>query len=131
VAGRTIAGLPLESRLFNGMVFSQVAEGCSEPVCYFTGIAMLNPGDKAIEVTISVFDEKGWMTGINMLSLAPGQRLSQTLGQLVPSVAGQQRGYVMVNALGSPGLAIFELFGDTELKRFLSAVPPQAYDIAP
>jgi hypothetical protein len=130
--GRTVAGLPLESRLFNSMVFSQVAEGASGSVNYFTGIAALNPSDKGVELVIRVYDESGRLTGINWGEPLPArQRFSKTLSQLVPPAAGQQRGYIMVEVLGSTGVAIFELFGDTELKRFLSAVPPQAYNIAP
>jgi hypothetical protein len=131
LVGKTVAGLPLESRLFNGMVFSQVAEGSSGSVSYFTGIAALNPGNQSVELMVSVYSETGRLAGINSVLLPAGQRFSRTLSQLVPAVAGQQRGYVVVNVLGSTGVAIFELFGDTALNRFLAAVPPQAYDIAP
>jgi hypothetical protein len=131
--GRTVAGLPLESRLFNSLVFSQVADGASGSVNYFTGIAALNPGEKEVSLVISVYSETGRLVDYTdePVSLPAGHRFSKTLSELVPSAAGQQRGYIMVEVLGSTGVAIFELFGDTELKRFLSAVPPQAYNIAP
>lgn len=129
--GRIMAGLPLERRLFTQMIFSQVAEGTSETVSYFSGVAALNPNSRSVELAISVYNEAGRLTGVNFIELRAGQRFSQTLSQIVPGVAGQQRGYVLVNVLAPEGVAIFELFGDTELKRFLAAVPPQAYAFAP
>jgi hypothetical protein len=132
VSGRIIAGLPLESRLFNEMIFSQVAQGASSGVNYFTGLAVLNPGSKKVPLVITVYDENGRLTGVNYSTeLPPGQRFSKTLSEIIPGIAGQQRGYVMVSALGGTGVAIFELFGDAGLQRFLAAVPPQAYAIAP
>lgn len=126
-----MAGLALERRLFTSMIFSQVAEGSSGPVNYYSGLAVLNPSNKTVTLSVTVYNEIGLLTGINFVDVKPGQRFSQTLSQIALGVAGQQKGYVVVNALGGTGVAIFELFGDTELRRFLAAVPPQAYGVAP
>lgn len=128
--GRIVASLPLQSVLISDLVFAQVAEGQSgdPPVGYFTGVAVLNPNPVAVQLTMEVFKETGELAGSQTLALAAGNRLSQTVGQLVPAASGQLRGYIRVRATGG-SVAIFELFGDTGLSLFLSAVPPQV--IAP
>jgi hypothetical protein len=130
LSGAIIAALPLQSTLIADALFAQVAEGPSgdPPVNYFTGIAVLNPNLEATQVTVDVYRETGELTGSKTQTLPPGHRFSQTVGQLVPAAAGQQRGYVRVRAVGG-SVALFELFGDSDLTRFLAAVPPQVLPI--
>ena len=112
------ASSQLQSTKFSQAVFSQVANGMN----YFTGVALLNPNPQATSVTLDVFTETGVKAGSNTVSLGPGQRLSKLLAQMVPSSAGQMRGFVMMTST----LPIIgqELFGDTGML-FLSAIPPQ------
>ena len=128
--GGTLAALPLQSTLIADALFAQVADGPSgdPPVNYFTGIAVLNPNADAAQITVDVYRETGELAGTKSLTLAPGGRFSQTVGQLVPSAAGQQRGYVRVRSTGG-SVAMVELFGDSNLTRFLAAVPPQVLPV--
>lgn len=130
--GSTVAGLPLQAHLVSDLLFSQVAEGQSgnPPVGYFTGIAALNPNPQEVQLNIEVFSEEGKATGTKTMTMPAGSRFSQTLGQLVPAATGQMRGFIRIRSTGG-GIAVFELFGDTNLSSFLSAVPPQPLALVP
>ena len=122
---RFVASLPLDGNPVSNLVLSQVAQGSSgggaKP--FFTGIAMYNPNEADVTVTVEVFSETGVRTGSVTFVLASGNRLSQTLPQLVPEVTVQLRGYIRISVDGGSIIA-FELFGDQFLS-FLAAVPPQ------
>ena len=67
------------------------------------------------------FSAEGANRDEGMLQLEPGMRISKLLSELVPSNAGQVRGFIIIRS--TIGLAAQELFGDTGLN-LLSAVPP-------
>ena len=83
------AALPLQSQTFTQAVFSQVAnlEG------FFTGLALFNPTLETADVTIEVFSAEGEKTGELELQLGPSKRISELLTELIPSTAGQLRGF--------------------------------------
>ncbi len=109
------AALPLQSRTFTRAVFSQVANLTS----FFTGIALHNPGTEGATAIVRVFSDAGAKTGETEIQIGPGVRLAKLLPELMPSTAGQVRGYVEVESTG--GLIGQQLFGSATV---LSAVPP-------
>ena len=111
------ASMPLQTRKFTRAVFSQVASGLG----LFTGLAVYNPGTDAAEVTIRVFSEQGEQTGETVLVVEAGERFSRALSELIPSVSGQIRGYIVIRS--TRPLVAQQLVGDTGLT-LLSAVPP-------
>ena len=121
---RFVASLPLDGNPVSNFVFSHVAEGSAggtQP--YFTGIAMYNPNNNDVSVSIDVFSQNGVKTGSATIPLARGSRTSKTLPQLIPELTNQVGGYIRISTAGGPIVA-FELFGDQVLQ-FLAAVPPQ------
>ncbi len=111
------AALPLQTTTFRRAVFSQVANTDD----FFTGLALLNPGAEAAEVTIQVFDVAGQSTGQTTLNLAAGARRADLVSELTPTVELQSGGYIVVTS--NRPLVAQQLFGTYSLS-LLSAVPP-------
>lgn len=119
-----IASLPLDANPASNIVLSQVAQGspnAGKP--YFTGVALYNPNNTAVQVTLDVYSEQGTKTGTGIVSLPAGNRISRTLPELVPAISNQVRGFIRLTSSGGP-VVTFELFGD-QAQDFLAAVPPQ------
>lgn len=124
IAGRFMAGLPLDGAPATDMILSQVAQGSQgNSKAYFTGVAVHNPNPNQVTVTIDVFSEGGQPTGHRIIVLRPGERLADTLPGLV-GLNRQIRGYMRLTSNGGPIIA-FELFGEASAVDFLAAVPPQ------
>jgi hypothetical protein len=121
---RFVASLPLDGTPASNLVLSQVAQGSGGgPKPYFTGVALFNPNENDVMVTLDVFSEAGVKTGTVTFPLARGNRTSRTLPQFIPAISDQLRGYIRIAVTGGSVIA-FELFGDQALE-FLAAVPPQ------
>jgi hypothetical protein len=123
--GRFIASLPLDGNPLNNLILSQVAQGSAgggKP--YFTGIAMYNPGNADVDITVEVYSSQGAKMGTKSFTLPRGNRISQTLPELVSTIQEQQGGYVRISVSGGSVIA-FGLFGTQSLD-FLAAVPAQA-----
>ena len=108
--------LPLQTEPLSEAVFSQVANTPD----IFTGIALYNPSGSPSHIRLKVFTAEGQPSGERALVLEAGQRLARTLGELVPSTAGQVKGYIRLSA--DPPIVAQQLFGDFVLTR-ISAVP--------
>lgn len=111
------ASMPLQTRKFTKAVFSQVANTLN----FFTGLAFYNPNPVAALVTIQVFAGEGIKTGEETITIEAGQRISKLVPELVPSTAGQVRGYIVIQS--TQPLIAQQLFGESSLS-LLSAVPP-------
>jgi hypothetical protein len=120
VALNFAASAPLQWRKFSQAAFNHVANAAN----FFTGIALLNPNQQTVSVTLDVYAESGTKTGstASPIVLGPGQRISRLLTELVPATAGQMRGFVMLRA--TQPIVGQQLFGDSGMS-FLSAVPPR------
>jgi hypothetical protein len=116
------AALPLQTEEFTKAVFSHVA---NMPGVYFTGLALFNPGEKESRVDIEVYSPGGENTGSADIRLGAGERLSDTLSNLVPETRQQVGGFIVL-ASGGPMIAQ-ELFGTVALT-LLSAVPPKVLE---
>jgi DNA-binding beta-propeller fold protein YncE len=118
------SSMPLEQFAYHAAVFSHVANGPvgDGALTYYNGLAVANPNDSAIQVTVRVFRQNGTQTGLATVDLAPKARLLRLLNDplLVPDSWGQLGGYVTLDST-QPFLA-FELFTDNSGK-LLSAVP--------
>ena len=108
--------LPLQTELLSEAVFNQVANTPD----IFTGVALYNPSTVFSYVRLRVFTAAGEPSGERTVVLGPGARLARTLGELVPSTAGQVKGYIRLSA--DPPIVAQQLFGDFLLSR-ISAVP--------
>ncbi len=119
------AALPLQTTLFTKAVFSQVANGSTNPSDpsedYFTGLALFNPNALLANVTVQVFDRDGGLVGETTLSLGPNQRLSELVEVLIPATAALIRGYIVVE---STQPIVSQVFFGNNTMQFLSAVPP-------
>ena len=122
------ASLPLQSYLMRRAVFRQVANGVTSAGDssrdIFTGIAVFNPSNVSIEVTVKVFNSKGEPQGETFLTLEPKARISGLIENLIPQSASLIGGYVVLES--TEGVVAQQLFGNSSLT-FLSAVPPTAY----
>ena len=105
------------------MVFSQVVSDQT----YFTGLAILNPNNTPVSVTIELFSAGGVAKASVEIAIAARYRISQVVQQLF---RGHQRaqqensisGYIWVTA--DQGVVAFSAYGTNDLKT-LSAIPPQ------
>jgi len=115
--------LPLVSNLRNSLLFGHVASNDT----WYTGLAVINPNDEAVEVTIEVFKDGGPPSEFSKtLNLPANTRISGLLTEYFEEMAAQDRtsGYIRVTTNGRP-VAAFALFG-TNSGSVLSAIPPQA-----
>ncbi len=119
------AAIPLQQTLYTKAVFSQVANGSVEPLDLasdmFSGIAVFNPNDEAVQVVLRVFSAAGLGRGEKQFVLGKNQRLSDIIENLIPESGGLNGGYIILEA--SQGVVAQELFGNHGMD-FLSAVLP-------
>jgi hypothetical protein len=122
--GVLLSAVPAQNTGYSDLFFSQVAEG----IGFYTGLAFLNPNVQSTVVAIDVFALDGSRTGSTVLTLAPGQRQSMLLDQLVPGAGGQLGGYVRATA-SRPVIAL-ELFGSSAGLTFLANVSAQGLQVS-
>jgi hypothetical protein len=114
--GILLSALPAQGSAFSDLYFSHVAEGSG----FYTGLAFLNPNTQASSVTVDVFNREGHRVDSGELVLAPGERRSQILSELLPSAANQLGGFVHVTA--SRPIFANQLFGSRTNPTFLANV---------
>ena len=117
---RSATSLPLLSELRTSYVIPHVASDST----YFTGIAILNPGDSGATVTTRVLDSNGAVVASLSEALPSRQRKSRVLTQMFPSLIGRSllSGYIRITS--DKPLAVFSLFGTNDLVTLL-ALPAQ------
>jgi hypothetical protein len=112
--------LPLASHLDDSLIFGHIASDQT----YFTGLALLNPGEGDATTTVDLYKADGSLDD-SITVIIPGRhRISKLLTELFPSLVGQGRisGYIHVYA--EKGIAGYSVFGTHDLST-LSAVPAQ------
>lgn len=112
------ASLRLASRLLESMVFPQVVSNES----YYTGITILNPGDKAAKVTISVLASDGKLLATRDDSLPAGHRVSNLLTEYFPSLAEHSLSSGYIRITSDTGMVSFAVIGSRDFT-VLSAIP--------
>ena len=99
-------------------VFSHIATSGG----FFTGVAVLNSGQLATNVTILAIQPTGGVLGSFNTVLKPGERISKLIDQIIPAAAGQNGGIIWVKS--DLPVHLTSLFGDT-LSTVLANIPPQ------
>ena len=118
---RFASALPLGSTLMKNLVFSQLASDDT----YFTGVAILNPGQSAANVTIDVYDKEGNLIATKVESIAAGRRKSALMTEYFNQMKGSKYSSGYIRLRSDNGIVSFALFGTQRLTA-LSAVPAQA-----
>ena len=90
---------------------------------FFTGVAVLNPGQLAADVQTVVVSKTGEVVGTSGTDLQPGQRISQLIDQLVPESLGQSGGLIFLES--DVPVYASSLFGSYD-GQVLANIPPQA-----
>jgi len=101
--------------------FSQVAQND----LYFTGLAVLNLGEREGSVRVTVCDTAGTPLASGIQTLPAGGRFSRLLTQLVGPLPDITKGYFSVTATQPmAGFALFGTYRNGQVN-VLSAIPPQ------
>jgi hypothetical protein len=101
--------------------FNQVAQGWSDRIEFYTGVALLNDLDKRVEVLVEVFTPEGVLDRSATVPLEPYQQYNALLSQILNEPAYTRLdGYMRVRA--TDPISAIVLYGDST-NRFLSAVP--------
>ncbi|HXK62030.1 MAG TPA: DUF5719 family protein [Acidobacteriota bacterium] len=120
--GKARSILPFWRQPQNETLYLQVAQSSEDGV--FTGLAIMNPNDQTVSVTVEVFDQNGRVTGRKNLFIDAGRRVVDLLDGVHffgPSFR-QMKGYMRVT--GDRPIVSFAMFGDGQTQ-FLSAVEGQ------
>ena len=110
--------LPFVKELRKSVLFAQVAQGVYG---FFTGTAILNPNNRAIEVLIEVFDSNGTRVSTGTRTIVPNGRVTVVLSEIDPNLQLSE-GYFKITS--ADDFASFAVFGTNDLS-VLSAIPPQ------
>jgi hypothetical protein len=116
--GFVLASLPLNAMGCRRCVIPHVSQGPE----WFTGVALLNPSNAQVPVTLTVYDAVGRRVGSKVLDLKARGKQARLLGEWVPESNLQQGGHAEVSA--PEEIFCFALFGSRDL-RLLSALPAQ------
>jgi hypothetical protein len=118
--GKLLASLPLAPARQARMTFGQIASDDQ----YYTGLAILNPGNTTTKAYIVVYGRNGNMLAGKMEEIPAGGRISKMLTDYFPEFAGQSivGGYLDVDVAGP--VTAFAVFGTKNLTA-LAAVPSQ------
>jgi hypothetical protein len=87
---------------------------------FFTGLAVLNSGQLATNVTILAIQPTGEVLGSFNTVLQPGERLSKLIDEMVPASAGQNGGIIWVKS--DLPVHLTSIFGSSTV---LANIPPQ------
>lgn len=117
-SGRGMTSIPLQRRLSREIVFSHVAQGRG----LSTGLAALNPGGTAANVTLEVFRPNGELVASRTLVLGAEQRDIRLLSEHFPGLPTLLGGYVRITS-DQPIIALELFFADN--LELISAVPGQ------
>ena len=99
-------------------VFSHIATTFE----FFTGVAILNGGKLVANVKVVAVKQDGTLLGSFRTTLAPGQRLSRTLTEMIPAAADQAGGFILIKS--DVPVYLTNVFGNL-VSGVLSNVPPQ------
>jgi len=118
--GSLYSSYPLSNFLYSDFRFNQVAQGWSDRIEFYTGVALMNDLEQRVEVLVEVFAPDGVLDRSATVPLEAYQHYSALLSQVLndPGYA-RLDGYMQVRAT-DPISAII-LYGDST-NRFLSSV---------
>lgn len=114
---RNMTQLPLQVLHKNELRFSHLAEGHGIE----TGLALLNPADIDLDVTLEVYNSEGELTGEAYLLVPAKSQVSRLLSEYLPDLGNQVGGYIKVKS--SDDIVGLELFYKQDLEYVASVVP--------
>ena len=120
-SGSMYSSYPLSNSLHSEIRFNQVAQGRSDRIEFWTGIALLNDCDRRVIVLLEVYTPDGVLDRSATVPLEPHQQYSALLSQILndPSYV-RLDGYMRVRA--ADPISAIVLYGDST-SQFLSSVP--------
>ncbi len=89
---------------------------------FFTGVAGLNPSSLPVDLRIIALSVSGEVLGTYDTVLAPGQRISELMTNIIPGSQGQNGGFILMRT-NHPAFFI-SLFGSVDARTFAN-IPPQ------
>lgn len=110
-AGSFLAMGGLRAQTAKNFGLGHLATGCfgEPPKEYYTGIAIYNTSLYAVNVTVEADGPDGKYLGNALLYIQPGDRVAQTIGQLIPSLVQQNGGTIKIT--GDLPVNVFGLYG--------------------
>lgn len=112
--GETLAGLPLGAHLVKSAAFGRV--GGKED---WSGIVLLNPGDRMLSITVDIFSDAGFLVESRDIALSPKAKTT-----LIPeSWIANPTGSNWLRLRCSHGFVTFGLYGDRQQTRLTSCLP--------
>jgi len=124
--GRFLASLPLLESGATEFLLGHLANGTLGGTAFFTGLAILNPGQAPQEVELAAYDQSGLPLAATTATVQGGARDVFLIDQKLPGLISIFGGYLRIsNRTSNPTpVLVFALFGDRPLN-FLSAVTAQ------
>jgi len=126
VTAGSLAAVPSQSIALNRAFFSHLATDLG----YFTGLALLNPGQLTNNYRVVVLRKDGTVIGSTDGVLRPGERVSRLITEFVPQTGKQSGGFIWVSS--TQAMYMTSLFGTAKgfnpsLKsEILANIAPQA-----
>jgi hypothetical protein len=119
--GSMYSSYPLSNFLYSDFRFNQVAQGWSDRIEYYTGVAMMNDLDRSVEALVEVFTPDGVLDRSATVLLEGYQQYNALLSQLFGDPAYTRLdGYMRIRA--TEPISAIVLYGDST-NQFLSSVP--------
>jgi hypothetical protein len=103
------------------VIFSHIASND----LYYTGLAMVNPGETGANTTIELYEANGTPIASHSFYLPPGQRKTRVLTELFPALEEQDHSAGSIRIISDMPLASIALFGTRDAS-ILSAIPPHS-----
>ncbi|HSR70665.1 MAG TPA: hypothetical protein VLU25_22260 [Acidobacteriota bacterium] len=116
-SGRSITTVPFQVAAFRELIFPHVAQGLG----LSTGVALLNPGEEAAQVQLSLRRSDGTLVESRDFNLAAGQRLVGLLPELFPSL-DEELTAGSIRVVSDQVISALELFFSNDLEQ-LAVVP--------
>ena len=86
-----------------------------------TGVAMVNPSDQDVQVTMQIYNSDGDVTGESQFTIPALTHVSRLLKEYVPGFGEQTGGYIKI--FSSSNIVVLELFYKQDLEYVASVVP--------
>lgn len=115
--GGSLAAVTSQATALSYGLFSHIATTQG----YFTGLALLNPGQIANPYRVAAFKQDGSLLGTFDGVLRPGQRVSQVINEFVKASAAQSGGFILVRS--TQPLYMTSLFGTASVLANIPAQP--------
>ena len=113
--GRYLTAASLSYQPGTKFALGHMAEGSfgNPPKRLYTGIAMYNPNRWNTNIEVEAYSPKNDLLARTQFTLQGASRLSQTIGQILPTITQQNGGTVIIKS--DLPILVFEVFGQRRL----------------